>query len=487
MKNPFSPDDRFTVLERRQRFSSRIALYGSLLVTLVTAFGLSVLAAKAISLARSATDGTQGWFDTDWQELPEVQLFQGYLRIDTNADDGSEAAGAEFLAEQLAAAGIPSVIERFAGNKANLWAILEGEDPQALVLHNHIDVEPVIHPDKWIHDPFSGKISPPWIYGRGAFDMKSVAAAQLYAFLQLKEKGVPLKRSVIFLATGSEERGSDLGTRWILRQHPELVDRFWAVLSEGGVVEAIDQGQVKYWGTEIGQKQFVDLVICSPSRSRIVGMRAELRTVGEVAKPQRRLPPEVATMFEAYAATRDRPELVELLSAPQLMVDTEEAFTRAPQYVRAMLRNEVRLSPVYKTEGGGYHRIIRLHLLPGEDPHEARKVLVPDWMLFGVDWVLNQRQSAAKGSSPEHPVFQGISQTLEEHYPGAATGPYFLPWTATDSRFFRRAGIPSFGFSPFLILTPDTLTGNHPNERVSLPGYVGGVKIYQDLLERLVL
>lgn len=487
MKNPFSAEDKYTELERRQRLSARIALYGSLLATLVVSFGLSAMAVQAIALSKSAIRDTQDWYGTDWKALPEVQLFQGYLRIDTNADDGSEAAGAEFLAAQLEAEGIPSVIERFPGKKANLWAILEGEDPQALVLHNHIDVEPVIHPDKWIHDPFSGKISPPWIYGRGAFDMKSVAAAQLHAFLELKRKGVPLKRSVIFLATGSEERGSDLGTRWILRHHPELVKRFWAVLSEGGVVEAIDQGQVKYWGTEIGQKQFVSLVLCSPSRSRLEGTAAELDVVKSMSSSRRRLPREVATMFEAYAVTRDRPELVELLSDPELLVAEEEAFARTPHYVRAMLRNEVRLSPVFETEGGGYHRIIRLHLLPGEDPHEARKALVPDWMLFGVDWVIHERSSAATGSSPDHPVFQGIRQVLGEHYPDAPSGPYFLPWTATDSRFFRRAGIPSFGFSPFLILTPDTLTGNHPNERVSLPGYVGGVKTYSDLLELLVL
>ena len=482
----FSSRNRQSEVERLQRKSARIALYGSLLLTAVMAGALSFLAVQAMLRAKSAVSDTQDWFDTDWKSLPEVRLFQEYLRIDTNAEDGSEVAGAEFLARRLEEAGIPAVIERFAGDKANLWAVLEGEDPRAIVLHNHIDVEPVLHPEAWKYPPFSGRISPPWIYGRGAFDMKSVAAAQLHAFLELKKQGKPLKRSVIFLATGSEERGSDLGTRWVLRQHPELVKRFWAVLTEGGVVEAVDQGKVKYWGTEIGQKHFVDLVVCSPHFQRLKGIRAELRTVKSYPGPRRRLPEDAVAMFGSYAETRDLPDFVDLLGSPRRLVENEQAFSSAPRYIRAMVRNEVRVSPIRESEGGGYHRIFKLHLLPGEDPHLARQRLVPDWMLFGVDWFLTGTASPAQGSSTDHPVYRTLQEVLGERHPDAPSGPYFLPFTATDARFFRRAGVPAYGFSPFLILTPDTMTGNHPNERVSLPGFVSGVELYYAVLERLV-
>ena len=65
-------------------------------------------------------------------------------------------------------------------------------------------------------------------------------------------------------------------------------------------------------------------------------------------------------------------------------------------------------------------------------------------------------------------------------------GPYFLPWTATDSRFFRSAGVPSYGFSPFLIMNTDTLQVDQANERMSLPGYVDGVTLYREVVRRLV-
>ena len=54
-------------------------------------------------------------------------------------------------------------------------------------------------------------------------------------------------------------------------------------------------------------------------------------------------------------------------------------------------------------------------------------------------------------------MFEEIEETLSDQYPGVPAGPYFLPWTATDARFFRTQGVPVYGFSPFLIMNTDTL------------------------------
>jgi acetylornithine deacetylase/succinyl-diaminopimelate desuccinylase-like protein len=61
----------------------------------------------------------------------------------------------------------------------------------------------------------------------------------------------------------------------------------------------------------------------------------------------------------------------------------------------------------------------------------------------------------------------------------------FLPWTATDARFFRAHGIPSFGFSPFLVLTTDTIRVDQTGERISVPDFVDGVELYREILARL--
>ena len=254
---------KFADLSPRQKLLRRALLHGSMALLILGLVATIALLRKA---APRTVDDT--WEEVDYSALPEVQLLQDYVRVDTSSATGSEIAGALFLAEKLRAAGIEPHIEQLGEKKANLWAILEGESPEALVLHNHIDVFDVADPEEWVHPPFEAVIDRAWIYGRGVFDMKSVTIAQLEAFIALKESGRQPAKSVIFLATGSEEVGSELGARWVLAHHPELVERFWVVLTEGGVVEAVSHEEVKYWGLEFGQKQYADAWACSSSRDR---------------------------------------------------------------------------------------------------------------------------------------------------------------------------------------------------------------------------
>jgi len=72
-----------------------------------------------------------------------------------------------------------------------------------------------------------------------------------------------------------------------------------------------------------------------------------------------------------------------------------------------------------------------------------------------------------------------LGEAVRSVYAEAPVGTYFLPWSATDSRFFRQEGIDSYGFSPFVIFSTDTFRVDGPNERMSLPGYVSGFEIYR--------
>ena len=424
------------------------------------------------------------WREIDWLAKPEIQLLREYVRIDTSEGTGDEIAGARFLAARLEKAGIPSRLEVVGERKANLYAFLPGKDPRPLVLHNHIDVENA-NPEEWFHPPFEAFVDLPWMYGRGVFDMKSVAIAQLLAMVDLKESGRPLERSVLFLATSSEERGSRLGVRRLLAEDPEMVRGFWAVLTEGGVVEARSRDDIKFWGTEIGQKRYVDLVVCASEKEPLEQLRATLKETGHT-DTDLKVVPEVRQVLEVYAPTRDRDDLRELLENPEATVKDVAAFRKLPDYLRSFFRNEAVPFPVKEAPGGGWQLLIKIHLLPGAKLEEELPKLVPDWMLDGLSYTIDEPPAVAS-SSTDHPVFRAIAETLEEHHPDAPSGPYFLPWTATDSRFFRSAGVPSYGFSPFLIMNTDTLQVDKANERFALPGFVEGVEVYRDLVRRLVL
>jgi carboxypeptidase PM20D1 len=467
-------------LQRRRRLASRVALYSSLALVA----GAACLLVKALDRPLRRSKG-EDWTKVDYLHLPAVQMFRRYVQIDTSEKTGSEIAGARYLAAQLAAAGIRSEIEILGGRHANLYARLDGADPHPLVLHNHIDVESV-DPKQWLTPPFAAVIDGPWMYGRGVFDMKSIAIAQLLAMIDLKKSGQPLKRSVLFLATSSEERGSRLGVRWIVRQHPELVRSFWAVLSEGGAVEARSRDEIKYWGTEVAQKRFVDLWVCSPDRARLDALRQLIKERGS-SEAHRELTPEVRAYLSSYAPTRDRADYREALLHPDDTIADEAAFRALPDYVKSLFRNELVSFPVQPAPGGGWRMLVKFHLLPGVELAAVRKELLPPWMTWGLTLVLDESPSARHGSPLEHPVFRATQEVLAARYPGAPAGPWFLSWTATDSRFFRAAGVPAYGFSPFLIMSTDTLQVDQANERFTLPAFVEGVEVYRDLLRRLLL
>ncbi|HUO86292.1 MAG TPA: M20/M25/M40 family metallo-hydrolase [Thermoanaerobaculia bacterium] len=467
-----------TPLARRRRAGARLALYSSLALVVAGAAGfLAWLTPSAWS------DGATNWTETDFAALPEVQLLQEYIAIDTSVD-GDQLAGALWVAEQLSAMGLEPVIDRV-GDEANVWAILEGQRREAVVLHHHIDVDPVPNPMDWRYLPFRGVIDGPWLYGRGAFDMKSVAVAQLEALRALVTSGERPVPSVIFLATTGEEVGSDFGTRWLLRRHSDLVERFEVVLTEGGAVEAISPERVKYWGTEVAQVKLLRVTICAGSRGALIELQRDLLSLGMESEP--RLVPEIEEVLAAYAPHRHGRQ-VELLSDPRALVADPVSFRALPPYVRAFFVDLAIPEGVHPAPGGGHELQLSLLLLPGTDPQEAVARLLPSWLVHGFPVRVFDDGGAVHGTSPDHWAFRAVDRAVREQYPAAVHGPLYLPRTATDARHLRTAGVPTFGFSPFLVLTPEVGSIRRRatvNERIGLPGFVGGVELYRRVLAAL--
>ena len=281
-------------LIQKHKGLARAALYlGPLSLVMVAFFFIRDAAEHGID---------SSWHDEDFEANEHVQMLQEYLRIDTSFPQGNEIPGAEFLARHLEDAGIPVFLERIGERNANLWAVIEGDEPEALVLHNHIDVEPVRPNEQWRYPPFGGIVESPFVIGRGAFDMKSLAIAQLASMLEIQKLGTKPRRSLVFLATGDEERDSRLGTQRWLRDHPEWLERFDTVFTEGGAVEALSLEDVKFWGTETGQKYFVDVWVCDESRERLDELRDSI--LADPMGPMRDPSPEIAELLEIYGPSR---------------------------------------------------------------------------------------------------------------------------------------------------------------------------------------
>jgi acetylornithine deacetylase/succinyl-diaminopimelate desuccinylase-like protein len=111
---------------------------------------------------------------------------QALIRLRTVNPPGDEILAARYLADVLSAAGLaPVVLEPYPG-RGNVVARLRGDGTGGgpLLLLTHLDVVPA-DPELWTHDPFSGDIADGYVYGRGAVDMKGMAALELQVVLGL--------------------------------------------------------------------------------------------------------------------------------------------------------------------------------------------------------------------------------------------------------------------------------------------------------------
>ncbi len=466
----------YSPFERRLRRTARVALYSSVVIAIAAVAALVARLRVPLGPLEEAARTVE-----EWREVRSVDLLRSYVRIDTSV---VESEGARFLADQLAAIGLDPVVEEIGDGHANVWAILEGERPEAIVLHNHIDVFHAPNAEQWEYPPFEGVIDPPFLYGRGVFDMKSLAIAQLEAMRSLVEGKKPSKRSVIFLATSGEEKGSYFGTRWILRFRPELVSRFAAVLTEGGMVEPISVSEIKFWGIEAAQKRYAEGVACAATREPLESLYELLRS------RQRRLGapkvvPEVVRFLDAYAPTREDGALVRRLDSVLAGTITPADFRGMPPYLRSLFLDEVVPFRVEQLTDGSFQMKLIAHLLPGSDLETILAEILPPWATHELDVQFGPAIGASGGSPIDGWIYRTLEHKLVAKFPNATVGPYFLSWSATDARFFREAGIPSYGFSPFVIFNTESFRADDTNERINLPGYVAGLELYVDTVSEL--
>ncbi|MGI9296273.1 MAG: M20/M25/M40 family metallo-hydrolase [Gammaproteobacteria bacterium] len=123
----------------------------------------------------------------------------------TPADGGA----LDLAAEVLRGAGF-SVRRLPCGDVDNLWAA--DCDAPTLLFAGHIDVVPPGDLSAWSGDPFVAEERGGYIYGRGAADMKSGAAAMICAACRLRRAGIG---GVAVLLTSDEEGEAIHGTRHV--------------------------------------------------------------------------------------------------------------------------------------------------------------------------------------------------------------------------------------------------------------------------------
>ena len=168
---------------------------------------------------------------------------------------GDEKAIAQYVAGKLTEVGIECELIETAPNRVNVVAKILGSDTSrpGLVLHGHLDVVPANASD-WSGDPFSGEIKDGFIWGRGAVDMKDMDAMILATVRMWQRVGYKPPRNILLAFFADEEAGSDYGSRWLVKNRPELFDGYSEAVSEVGGFSLTITGGHRLYLVEAAQK-----------------------------------------------------------------------------------------------------------------------------------------------------------------------------------------------------------------------------------------
>jgi putative selenium metabolism hydrolase len=128
-----------------------------------------------------------------------IQFAQNLVRMKSLS--GQEKEIVEFIEKKMNALGYDEVVIDAMGNVVGRI----GNGAKAILFDSHVDTVEVTDEEKWDVPPFSGSIVDGRLYGRGSADMKSGAAASIYAGALAKKAGFDAGKTICVSCTVFEE------------------------------------------------------------------------------------------------------------------------------------------------------------------------------------------------------------------------------------------------------------------------------------------
>ncbi|MDQ2920819.1 MAG: M20/M25/M40 family metallo-hydrolase [Acidobacteriota bacterium] len=458
-----------------------------------------LLIAGCFSLALLGTPASKAHAQLSSHQQLLREIHKELVEINTTDSVGSTTQAAEAMAARLKAAGFPAedvqvLVPPGNARKGNLVARLRGTGKQRpILLLAHLDVvearkedwSPDLDPFKWIErDGF--------LYGRGSIDDKAMAAIFVSNLIRYKQEGFRPQRDIIVALTADEEGGSFNGVAWLLKNHRDLVDAEFG-LNEGGGGRERNSKQL-FNGVQASEKISLSFQLEVKNKGGHSSLPIKDNAIYHLAGGLDRLgkfdfPINLNEVTRAYferMATVETGQMASDMKALFQPVQDPAAISRlsnTPLY-NSMMRTTCVAT---RLEGGHANNalpqtaraVVNCRILPQESAAEVQQTLVT---------VLADNQISVKPigqakPSPPSPlnaqIMQPIDSLTKSLWPGVPVIP-IMGTGATDSLYFRQAGIPFYGVSGLFTDIDDNRTHGR-DERIGVKQFYDG----QDFLYRL--
>ena len=424
------------------------------------------------------------------------EIYRELVETDTTHSSGSTTRAAELVAARLRAGGIPDADIAQLGpsaTKGNLVARLHGSGTEKpLVLLAHLDVVEAKRED-WSVDPFVLLEQDGYFYGRGTLDDKAMASIFTTILLRLAREHTPLRRDVVLVLSADEEAGDENGAEWLLREHRPLVDG-GLVLNEGGG-GWMRQGRYLVLAMQASEKTYMDYALRVTDKGGHSSLptpeNAIYRLAAGLLRVQKLVFPvelnEVTRAFLQRAAITESKEIAAAMRALAANAKDPAAARRLSQEPRynALIRTtcvatEVQAGHARNALPQSAVANVNCRILPGHSAAEVRAALVTAIADSKVEVALDEKEIAGPPASVDAEVLRAVESVAAQVFPGVPVVPT-MSSGATDSKYFRLAGIPAYGVSG-IFSDIDDVRAHGRDERVGVKQFYDG----QEFLWRLV-
>ncbi|MBM3698508.1 MAG: M20/M25/M40 family metallo-hydrolase [Actinobacteria bacterium] len=428
-------------------------------------------------------------------ENETIQICQELIQfpsVNYGEGKGDEKAIAEYVVKKLAEVGIKSESIESAPNRVNVVASIAGRDQSrpGLVLHGHIDVVPADAAD-WSVDPFGGVIKDGFLWGRGAVDMKDMDAMILATVRMWSRIGYQPPRNILLVFFADEEAGSTYGSRWLVKNRPELFKGYSEAISEVGGFSINITGDKRIYLVEAAQKGIQWLKLTAKGTAghgsfvnkdnAITTLSDAVSRIGNYEWPQ--LETKTNQKFfrriaeitgDKYDASDVKP-LIKHLGKAAKMIGATISNTANP----TMLNSGYKENVIPQTASA----VVDGRFLPGyEDQlHQTIKKLAGD----DIEIEIIVRDIALEVDFAG-PLVEAMCNAINSEDPEGIPVPYLMSG-GTDNKALHDLGIVGYGFSPLRLPKElDFFSLFHGvDERVPLDSLKFGVRVLYNFLENV--
>jgi acetylornithine deacetylase/succinyl-diaminopimelate desuccinylase-like protein len=467
---------------------------------MIRMFGPSIAAMLLSSMPAFAGEVPPAPQPPDTVKVLALDVLKNLVETNTTHAYGSTGA-AEQLAARLRAAGFAAedvtlIAPADHPTKGNLVIRLHGQGKgKPLLFIGHLDVVEAKRED-WSVDPFLLTEKDGYFYGRGTLDMKGDDAALVTNLMRFKEERFVPDRDIVVALTADEEAGGDAnGVNWLLREHRDLIDADLVFNPDSGGGMSTGERRL-YMGLETSEKIFVTFGLEVTNKgghsslpepdNAIYRLAAGLGRLANLSFPVR-LNSTTKAYFAAMAKMESGQKQRDMIAVTQPKLDPA-AIRRlqASIFYNALLHTTCVATMI----DGGHaenalpqraHAMIQCRMLPDDTQASVQATLVKTLADPAIKVSVITPAAPGPESVPTSALMRKVTAVVGSMWPNVPVVPD-MDTGASDSKYTRGAGIPSFGITG-LFTDIDDNRAHGRDERIPIDGFYQDVEFTYRLMK----